>query len=530
MVALNEKIAGSLERLRASGADRVCVVRSSDLTRTDQERLLKYGYLKHLMPGWLMVVDPQARTGDSTPYYANFWRFLAMYCDDRFGAEWTADAHTSLRLHAEDSTVPTQVVVISPSANNRNQPFPFNTSLFSMRAELPPTEVKDGMRIMPLGESLVRASPSFFTQQKATAIAALASVGSASEVIAPLLAGGHSVIAGRLAAAFNAIGRTRVANEIVSAMTSAGHTVSMRDNPLQDVPPGLSFQRRVSPVAARITALWAELRAGVLEAFPEEPRDVGDEERYLDDLDERYVADAYHSLSIEGYHVTPELIEKVRRGDWQPEKIEADRQQRDALAAKGYAECFKLVRAAVAEILKGADAATIVLDQHMDWFRAMFQPSVAVGLFDARNLAGYRRHFIYLDGSRYVPVNNASVQDAMDAYFDAFQAEPDPRVRAVLGHFIFTYIHPLPDGNGRIGRFIMNSQLASGGYPWTVIPVDVRARYMRSLDAASLDHDIRPFAALISELVRLEPPPPRRRAADEEPHYREEVGSGGPKP
>ncbi|NNM73913.1 Fic family protein [Enterovirga aerilata] len=521
MGGLNEKIAGSLARLRAAGGDRVGILRSSVLGRTDQERLVKYGYLKQIMPGWLMVVDPHFRAGDSTPYYANFWKFLSMYCEDRFGALWTADAQTSLRLHADENTVPPQVVVISPGANNRPQAFPFNTSLFSLRAELPPTVMRDGMRVLPLGDALVRAAPAFFTQQRSTALAALASLGSASEVVTPLLAGGHSVIAGRLAAAFRAIGRSRVADEIVSAMTAAGHVVSERDNPLKDLPPGLSFKRRVSPVAARVTALWAELRTGVLDAFQEEPRQMDDPERYLEDVDGQYVADAYHSLSIEGYKVTPELIEKIRRGDWNPERIEADREQRDALAAKGYADCFALVRTAVADILGGADAAALVLDRHMAWFRAMFQPSVAAGLFDDERLGGYRRHFIYLDGSRYVPVAHASVQDAMDAYFDAFEAEPDPRVRAVLGHFIFTYIHPLPDGNGRIGRFIMNTQLASGGYPWTVIPVDERVRYMRSLDAASLDHDVRPFAALVSDVVRREPPPPRRRSAGEEPAYRE---------
>ncbi|WP_317503891.1 Fic family protein [Idiomarina sp. HP20-50] len=36
------------------------------------------------------------------------------------------------------------------------------------------------------------------------------------------------------------------------------------------------------------------------------------------------------------------------------------------------------------------------------------------------------------------------------------------------------YIHPYFDGNGRIGRFIMNLMLASGGYPWTVVPVERR--------------------------------------------------------
>lgn len=175
---------------------------------------------------------------------------------------------------------------------------------------------------------------------------------------------------------------------------------------------------------------------------------------------------------------------------------------------------------AVADILVGAKPSTVVHDRHMAWFRAMFQPTVAAGLLKPERLAGYRDFFIYLKGSRYVPVAHASLQDAMDAYFDALEAEPDPRVRAVLGHSIFTYVHPLPDGNGRIGRFIMNTQLASGGYPWTVIPVDERERYLQALDAASLDHDVRPFAALVSDLVRREPPPPRPRASGEEPAYR----------
>jgi hypothetical protein len=45
-------------------------------------------------------------------------------------------------------------------------------------------------------------------------------------------------------------------------------------------------------------------------------------------------------------------------------------------------------------------------------------------------------------------------------------------VRVVLGHWLLGYIHPYPDGNGRMARFLMNAMLASGGYPWTVIRVE----------------------------------------------------------
>ena len=71
----------------------------------------------------------------------------------------------------------------------------------------------------------------------------------------------------------------------------------------------------------------------------------------------------------------------------------------------------------------------------------------------------------------------------------------------MLGHWLFGYIHPYPDGNGRMARFLMNVLLASGGYPWTVVRVEDRAEYLSALDRASIDLDARSFAAFIAERV-----------------------------
>ncbi len=89
----------------------------------------------------------------------------------------------------------------------------------------------------------------------------------------------------------------------------------------------------------------------------------------------------------------------------------------------------------------------------------------------------------------------------MPELFKLLQNEEEASVRAVLGHFIFVFIHPYMDGNGRIGRFLMNVMLASGGYPWTVIPVEKRDDYMKALEAASVDQDISKFAGFIGWLV-----------------------------
>jgi hypothetical protein len=47
----------------------------------------------------------------------------------------------------------------------------------------------------------------------------------------------------------------------------------------------------------------------------------------------------------------------------------------------------------------------------------------------------------------------------------------------------------------------MNLMLASGGYPWVIVPLEGRARYMAALESASVDHDIGPFTRFLAEVL-----------------------------
>ena len=89
----------------------------------------------------------------------------------------------------------------------------------------------------------------------------------------------------------------------------------------------------------------------------------------------------------------------------------------------------------------------------------------------------------------------------MPEFFELLRTETEPAVRPILGHFVFVYVHPYMDGNGRMGRFLMNTMMAAGGYPWTVIPVGRRAVYMAALEAASVGQNISPFAEFLASLV-----------------------------
>jgi hypothetical protein len=63
-----------------------------------------------------------------------------------------------------------------------------------------------------------------------------------------------------------------------------------------------------------------------------------------------------------------------------------------------------------------------------------------------------------------------------------------------------------------MARFLMNAMLASGGYPWTVIRVEDRTTYLKALESASVDIDVRPFAAFIAERVQWSMEHAERRA------------------
>jgi Fic family protein len=245
--------------------------------------------------------------------------------------------------------------------------------------------------------------------------------------------------------------------------------------------------------------MWEAMRAEVLAVFPDAPGLPRETSAYLHSVDDVYQSDAYHSLSIEGYNVTPALIERVQQGNWNPQANNEDRQSRDALAARGYWQAFGKVKQTIEQVLSGANAGKLARTAHREWYRELFQPCVAAGLIEAGALAGYRNDAVYLRTSRYVPPRWEAVRDAMPALFDLLENDPEPSVRAVLGHWMFGYIHPYPDGNGRMARFLMNAMLASGGYPWTVIHVEDRAAYLAALDRASIDMHIKPFADFVAK-------------------------------
>ncbi|MDH4317225.1 MAG: Fic family protein [Desulfobulbaceae bacterium] len=503
MATPSEKLAESLQALKELQQEGRVAIQSSDLSRTHRERLLKNGFLQSVMKGWYIPSRPDEQKGESTSWYASYWSFCAAYLSMRFGKRWLLSSEQSLLIHTGNRTVPRQLLVKTEQGSNNIVQLPFNTSLLDIKGNLPATkniEEKESLLIYKLPPALVECSPNFFLQRPTDARAALAMVRDASDVLEILLDGGHSTIAGRLAGAFRNIGRERIADDIIAGMKAAGYEVRESD-PFDNKPPILLKSREQSAYVSRLRLMWHEMREPILTSFPTPTGIPSNIDSYIKNIEESYASDAYHSLSIEGYQVTPQLIERVHSGDWNPDQNSADQQDRNALAARGYWQANLAVRESIKKIMKGKNPGEVADQDHGLWYREMFSPSVTAGLLKPSDLAGYRNMSVYIRRSMHVPPSQETVRDAMPAFFDLLREESEPAVRAVLGHFVFVYIHPYMDGNGRIGRFLMNAMLASGGYRWTIIPVERRNEYMSSLEAASVDQNIKPFADFISSLL-----------------------------
>lgn len=509
MATPQERLAAALEALHGLQQAGKTVIRSEDLTRLQRERLVKNGFIEPVIKGWYIPTRPDAAAGETTAWYASYWDFVRAYLTERFEDHWSLSPEQSLLIHAGQWRVPEQLLVRSPNASGNVTRLLHGTTLFDLRiagAQGADLQILDGLRVYRPEAALIAAGPGVYTTHPTEMRTMLASRRDLGPLLERLLNGGHSVIAGRIAGACRNIGRDRDAEEILSAMRAAGYDVRESD-PFEARLPGYVYRRDESPHAQRIRLMWQAMRGEVMARFPPPMEPRQGVERYLAEVEEIYVTDAYHSLSIEGYRVDADLIKRVRDGAWNPAANDADRRQRDALAARGYHDAFQTVKASVRSVLTGANPGQTAEADHRQWYRQLFGPSVAAGLIPAGSLAGYRNEPVYIRGSRHVPLNPDAVRDAMSVLFEQLEAETEASVRIVLGHFIFVYIHPYLDGNGRIGRFLMNLMFASGGYPWTVVPVQRREAYMEALEQASAMQNIGPFAALLGELVGQTAPP-----------------------
>ena len=100
MAAPNEKIATSLEILRALQVRGRRVFSAKELSRVHRERLVKHGYLQRVIDGWLVSAGPEAprqkgSPGDAAVCTSISWLTTATVAWARSEMSWTTPARSA---------------------------------------------------------------------------------------------------------------------------------------------------------------------------------------------------------------------------------------------------------------------------------------------------------------------------------------------------------------------------------------------------------------------------------------------------
>ncbi|MDQ2888305.1 MAG: Fic family protein [Chloroflexota bacterium] len=110
---------------------------------------------------------------------------------------------------------------------------------------------------------------------------------------------------------------------------------------------------------------------------------------------------------------------------------------------------------------------------------------------------------VYIRGANMTPPPPSRVESLIKewlAWIDGEGKEYEPIIRAAIAHHGFEAVHPFVDGNGRVGRLLLNLMLMRGGYPPALLLRDWRIRYIQGLDTANTGN-YRPLANLIGQAV-----------------------------
>jgi hypothetical protein len=495
----NDVITQTLSRVReAADQHHGQIVHTSEILRADRELLMRTGWLQEIIRGWYMLVRPDTATGDTAAWYANFWDFVRLYLQHRFQNQYCLTAESSLDLLIENPRVPNQVIVIVKHGAGLTK-LMYDTSLMmyvDLKAFPKEMSQKNGINVMSLPYALCKVAPTYFQHNAQDAELALRTIKRSDELSRLLIRYNLKSSASRILGAYQFLNDTEMAKNINAELEIGGLIVNPT-NPFLNKTPLLTSLRSQSPFVGRIQGMWSQARETVIANFPDAPGLPKNNEAYLHKVDEIYQYDAYNSLSIEGYQVTHELINRVKNSQWDPIGNNQDNNIKNAMAAKGYFDTFQQVKQCVKQVLEGEKASHVVKNNLQKWYQMMFGPSARAGIIPSESLLGFRQNRVFIKNSRHFPPSQDVVVDAMEAFFDCLKNEPHPAVNAVLGHYFFVYIHPYMDGNGRLSRFLMNLFLASGGYPWTVVRVDNRSQYISILENSHNKFDMTDFTQFI---------------------------------
>lgn len=144
----------------------------------------------------------------------------------------------------------------------------------------------------------------------------------------------------------------------------------------------------------------------------------------------------------------------------------------------------------------------LVLELH----RLVVQDTLDPELED--QVGSFRTVQVYIRGVEWVPPAPEDVPGdvtSLLSWYTKMKNRVHPLVLAIYFHVGFETVHPFVDGNGRVGRLLMNLILHRNGLPMVNIPDERKARYYEALHEAQVKGNLRPMIEFIIELLRKGP-------------------------
>ncbi len=178
-------------------------------------------------------------------------------------------------------------------------------------------------------------------------------------------------------------------------------------------------------------------------------------------LEEISIAFTYNTNAIEGSKITlPETREIIQ------EHISPNKPIIDVKETEAHSKIFL-------EMIKTRDKLSkeILLRWHNEIFKDTKQ-----------DIAGKFRNYLVRVG-KYLASNWQDIEKLLNSLIGCIEDSSKNSVElAAIAHYKFEKIHPFGDGNGRIGRLLINFILWKNGYPMIIIEKKKRKSYYKALE------------------------------------------------
>ena len=175
------------------------------------------------------------------------------------------------------------------------------------------------------------------------------------------------------------------------------------------------------------------------------------------ELQEIAIAFTYNTNAIEGSTITLEETREIIQSNISPNKS-----LRDVRETEAHSKTF----------LKMLDSKDYLNKKLLlSWHREIFNET-------KQDIAGKYRDYLVRIGSHLAP-DWQDIETLMKDFFKYLDGKNNlnPVEFAARAHYRFEKIHPFGDGNGRIGRLLMNYLLWKSGYPMIIIEYKNRKSY-----------------------------------------------------